>query len=189
MLRQLGQILSNLQGAPGGVHRRVWEELSPWLGQLAGHAAKNWVPRLAAGNPCQIPLMQNGVAVGPCRGKAIAACLVCGRPVCLSHAFVDKYGEAVCYLCVASSAAGAAPAEPPVDASAAQEAAVAAARRLLRLKRSATLEEARAAWRKLSGKHHPDRFPEAKKAEQEAKFKEIQHAWDVLQVWYAKQAA
>lgn len=190
MLRQLGMLLSSLQGAPGGVHRRVWEELTPWLGQLAGHAAQKWVPRLAAGNACQVPVVRQGHVVGPCRGNAIAACMVCRRPVCLGHAFVDQFGEAVCYPCAAAAAeAPPRPEAPPSDPAAAAAARVIWARRLLKLKKAATREDARGAWRKLSAKHHPDRFPADQKAAEEAKFKEIQNAWDVMQQWFAKQAA
>jgi hypothetical protein len=186
MLRQLGQILSNLQGAPGGAHRRVWDELSPWLTHLASHAAQNWLPRLAAGNACQIPLMRDGRPAGNCPGKAIAACVICGQPVCLAHAFVDKFGEAVCYLCIVK-ATTTRPADPPPPASPKGPTSerIAWARKTLKLKRKATLEDARVSWRKLSGEHHPDRFPEAKKAEQEALFKEIQQAYEIMQQVFA----
>ncbi|MBU1147441.1 MAG: J domain-containing protein [Candidatus Omnitrophica bacterium] len=53
------------------------------------------------------------------------------------------------------------------------------ARKLLGLNETATLEEIRNAYRKLSLKYHPDRCPNKKK-ECEEMFKKITHANDVL---------
>lgn len=50
--------------------------------------------------------------------------------------------------------------------------------KILRVNRSAGLEEIKAAYRKLITKHHPDRNPGNAKAEE--KFKEVQWAWDLL---------
>ena len=48
----------------------------------------------------------------------------------------------------------------------------------LGVKRDASLEDIRRAHRSLARQHHPDRNPGDKKAE--AKFKEVQDAYDVL---------
>ena len=62
--------------------------------------------------------------------------------------------------------------------------AIDAARRALGLDAYATLEEVRAAYKKLAAEHHPDRHaaaPDAAaRAQAEARFKEISHAHDVL---------
>lgn len=50
--------------------------------------------------------------------------------------------------------------------------------KILKVNRSASLEEIKAAYRKLITKHHPDRNPGNAKAEE--KFKEVQWAWDLL---------
>lgn len=46
--------------------------------------------------------------------------------------------------------------------------------------RTATPEEIKKAFRKLAREHHPDRAPPAKKAAAEAKFKEVNEAYEVL---------
>ena len=50
--------------------------------------------------------------------------------------------------------------------------------KILRVKRNATLEEIQARYRKLVHSHHPDKNPG--NASAEARFKEIQAAWDLL---------
>lgn len=50
--------------------------------------------------------------------------------------------------------------------------------KILKVNRSASIEEIKASYRKLAMKYHPDRNPGCKSAE--AKFKEVQHAWEVL---------
>jgi len=55
--------------------------------------------------------------------------------------------------------------------------------KILNIKRDATQDDIKAAYRKLAKQYHPDKFataPEEKKREAEEKFKEIQHAYDVL---------
>ncbi len=50
----------------------------------------------------------------------------------------------------------------------------------LGVEKNASADEIKKAYRKLAMKYHPDRVPEAKKAEAEAKFKEISEAYAVL---------
>ncbi len=51
---------------------------------------------------------------------------------------------------------------------------------ILGIKKSATLEELKKAYRSLALSHHPDRVPEEKKKEAEEKFKEISEAYAIL---------
>lgn len=138
--------------------------------------------------------MQHGEVVGACKSNAIAGCMVCKRPVCLAHAFVDGFGEAVCYVCVTQAVTGAHadPAEqqsPPAPKRKAAPTELVWARKVLRLRRNATLEDARQAHRRLSAKHHPDRFPEAEKKDAQRRFVDVQRAWELMQTWFSEQAA
>ena len=54
------------------------------------------------------------------------------------------------------------------------------ARRLLNLDESATLQEIKESFRKLSLKHHPDRSQGKKKKECEEMFKKINQAYEIL---------
>ena len=51
---------------------------------------------------------------------------------------------------------------------------------ILGVKKSASLDEVKKAYRSLALQHHPDRVPEDKKKESEEKFKEISEAYAVL---------
>lgn len=178
----LSRMAVSLQGAGPGFSGRLWRELQPWLAQLSQHAAGKWVPRLTFGFPCQIPNYQAGVPVGPCQHHAITTCDVCQKPCCLHHARIDSLGDGICYLCVAAAVRRArGEPEPTVD--------LGWARKQLRVKVDASWEEVRAAHRKLSAIHHPDKQRTDKaKAKAEAKFKDIQKAFDMLKTEHEKAA-
>jgi len=59
------------------------------------------------------------------------------------------------------------------------------ARQILGLDEYASLEEIKAAYKKLALKYHPDRCKDERKKECEEKFKKIAHAKDVLMVYCA----
>ena len=54
-------------------------------------------------------------------------------------------------------------------------------RKILGLAETATLEEIKNSYKQLALKFHPDRCQDEKKKECEAMFKEISHAYDILQ--------
>lgn len=51
---------------------------------------------------------------------------------------------------------------------------------VLGIPRDATTAEIRKAYRKLALAHHPDKVPEAQRAESEMKFKDISRAYEIL---------
>jgi len=193
----VGTLFGAVAGAPDGTHVRIWNELRPWTSTLMASAARKWVPFLSIEQRCSVQVMRAGHVVGACDHQAIAACDCCGRPVCLQHSRVDQHAEAICYLCLAEAmkilrerqqrgAAGGAP--PPRSSSAPTDAAIAQALKTLGLKRGASWEEVRAAHRKLSAKHHPDRHPPNKKAAAEARFVKVQQALDLLRTQFPEAA-
>jgi hypothetical protein len=193
ILDTIGRIALGFQSAPQGVPGRILDELRPWFARLAVNAAPKWLPRLAYGFPCSVPVYRNGEPVHACPGSAVASCDVCGEPCCLDHARIDQYGDAICYLCVVEAVrakragARASRAEqqgpPPPGPAPTSEKELAWARKLLAVKKDADWEEIRAAHRKLSAKWHPDKFSTkgpAAYAKAEQTFKEVQRAFDVL---------
>lgn len=192
-LEEIALLLSRLQQAPGQVHVRVWQELSPWLRDLVSKASLKWVERLGAGDPCHVVTLDDGKPHS-CSRAAIAYCLVCRKPTCLVHAFVDGSGEAVCFACVHRVINGAgtpppaagdkAPPSPrPMD----WDKQVSWARKTLKVKVAATWEEVRSSHRKLSARHHPDKVQDAVgKAKAEDKFKELGRALEILKKEYGK---
>jgi len=194
ILDTLGRIAVSFQSAPTGVSGRIWEELRPWLSKLALHAAPKWLPRLSFGFPCQVPIYQGGAPHGPCHRPAIAACDVCQQPCCLDHARIDQFGDAICYLCVAeairsskrSTADRSGAPAPDAD----HEANMAWARKMIGVKAETPWLDVKSAHRKLSAKWHPDRHRgEKAQAKAEARFKEIQRAFEVLRRAQEKEAA
>lgn len=188
-LEEVAHLFARLQQAPGQVHVRVWQELSPWIRDLVGRASLKWVERLGAGEPCHI-VTQDPAPARRCTNAAIAHCIACRRATCLRHSFVDGSGEAICFACVSGvlHERGAPP--PPHSNGAARkprEDELRAARKLLKVGVNASWDDVRAQYRKLSAKWHPDRVQgEAAKVKAEAKFKEIQNAYDVLKREYGQ---
>lgn len=95
---------------------RILEQLQPWALDLARNAAPKWLIGFGADTGCSVPF-PNGM---PCRDEAISPCIHCGRPSCISHGFIDREGDLICYPCVASflargasPAPGAGPGVPP----------------------------------------------------------------------------
>lgn len=174
-----------MQYVPPGTPGRIWEELRPWLARLALNAAPKWLPRLAYGFPCKVPVYAHGAPVGPCVRAAVGVCEVCQAPCCLDHSRIDQYGDAICYLCIAEAirakrgAAGERP--PPAQKPRPSAQDVRWARRVLDVKADTDWEEVRRQHRKLSAKWHPDvHTGEKAKAKAEEKFKELQRAFEVL---------
>jgi hypothetical protein len=191
-LEDIALLLARLQQAPGQVHVRVWQELSPWLRSLVSTASLKWVERLGASEQCHVVTIDAGTG-HRCHGAAIAHCVGCKKPTCLTHAFVDGSGEAVCFACVteliahkgvAGPAHGSNGARPPTPSNPKD---VAWARRLFKVKASASWSDVRAAHRKLSARWHPDKVQDATgKAKAEEKFKELGRAFEILKKEYGQ---
>ena len=176
-LQRLGDAIGALQGVPGGAHRRVWAELGPWLRSLTMEAAPSWLQRLGAQQPCHVV---DYTARRACTRHAVALCSVCVRPTCLEHAFINRMGEAICYVCATAAMPNRA-APPPIDPTRARQKELQWARQRLKVTASATLDEIRRAHRKLSGELHPDKFhTERERAQAEKRFKDVQRAYDLL---------
>jgi hypothetical protein len=133
-------------------------------------------------------MMQGGTITGACLHGAMAQCDSCGRTCCLDHARIDRYGDATCYVCCAeisqlkqrqraANQQGAGPGAAQAD----DEKELTWARRKLGVNKNTPWPEVAQAYRKQSAKWHPDRHrTEAKKRDAEAKFKDIQRAFELL---------
>lgn len=179
-------------GGPG--YEAVWAQLKPWLARISTNGVLRWLPRAASQMPCQIPQYDQGIPVGPCEHTALETSLLCGRPVCLNHSFIDgQQGDAVCYLCIVEArarAAGQAPppppppadeAPPPPDARAEAAGKAWWARGVLGVQEGVTWDAVKAQYRKLSAQFHPDR-----PTGDERRFKDVQTAYTVLKTLYGE---
>jgi hypothetical protein len=209
----VGAMFSNLAGGPDGVHARVWNELKPWVTNLGPAASRKWIPRVASGDLCEVPVMRRGHKHADCDNIGLAICGVCKRPCCLQHAHIDQHADAICYLCVADAmqivpplqrerarqerAAGTEPppprgqrpppgsAPPPKQKPGPTPEMIAAALAVLGLRRGAKWDAVKTAYKKLTFANHPDRAKGARaKAAAEARFHEVQQAFDLLKKIY-----
>lgn len=189
----ISQVVQTFGAAPQGVSGRIWDELRPWLGRLVVNAAPKWLPRLSFGFACTVPTPQGRA----CPRPAVAACDVCDGPCCLDHARIDALGDAICYRCCIEAIRarqqrevpppqGRAQPPPPPGPSPDQ---IEWARHVLGVKSTDTWEVVRKAHRTLSAKWHPDHHQGAGYSAAEAKFKEIQQAFDVLTKHRARKEA
>lgn len=165
---------------------RIWDELRPWMAELTLNAAAKWLPRMALGMPCQVPVMQGGAVVGACRSGAVSQCDACERTCCLQHARIDHLGDAICYVCVAEKVqqtrrqASGRTDERRAPKSADHDEKW--ARRKLGVTKDASWAEIRTAYKQQSAKWHPDRHRTAgAKEKAEERFKDVQRAYQVLQ--------
>lgn len=190
------------QAAPQGTVGKVLSQLGPWTQRLVMNASEKWLPRLMSPSPCDVPHHHRGRPTGPCHNQALPSCMICGRACCLDHCLMDQFADAVCYLCVmemaqtkrataaANGEAGPGPfpweqGTPGGNGGSTQEqadrAALRAAYRTLGVRMDATDEELKVALRAKLGKSHPDRATgEKAKAKAEARFKEINAAFEVI---------
>jgi DnaJ domain len=210
----LGKMFSGLSGGEDGAHQRIWGDLKPWLANLGPAATRKWLPRIASGDLCEVPIMRRGHKEGDCQNFGIAVCDVCKKPVCLQHSRIDQFGDAICYTCVAEAVQvlpamqrerarnGSAP--PPRQQQARQQRQepppqpkhgpspeqVMAALGVLGLKPGAKFEAVKAAHRKISALNHPDKH-KTKKAKDaaHARFVEVQKAFEVLKTVMGERAA
>jgi len=187
-LRRVGEVIGTFQATPGSMHRRIWTELGPWLQSLTMEAAPKWLSQLAAQQACHCAALEHGVPQH-CQRIAVVTCTLCRGATCLEHAFIDRTGDAICYVCASRVMASVGPgARPPAQQRPPPPPHVpditkelAWARKQLKVGVFATLQELHTAHRQLSAHWHPDRYrTEAQKANAERRFKEIQRAFELL---------
>jgi hypothetical protein len=193
---------SAFQSSTPGTRERVWRELAPWVQRLAINASSRWLPKILQEVECQVPQYAGGQERGPCDHQALVECDQCGRSCCLDHSRVDQHGAAICYLCIqdlirrrhleraangTSSQAGPwhdAPPPPPHNgapaSAAAEQAALRAAYRLLGVEAKCSQQVLDRARKKLMAKWHPDRASKADQPLYEAKFKEVNAAYNLI---------
>jgi len=167
--------------------RLLASALWPWVERMSTRIPMAWYhPEVA--RHCDMPR-----ASGHCQAKAFSMCTICRRDVCLSHAFIDAEARAICYGCadvarqhvqpVMNSAPG--PEERQHQHAGAspdtREKDLAKAWRLLGLEPNADEEEIKQAYKDALKRYHPDRAKSAeRKAANEAKFKQIRWAYDLI---------
>jgi len=207
----LGQMFGGLASADNGVHLRVWNELKPWVGRLIPSATSKWLPSIAGGVACEIPVLQRGHE-SDCGHHAVACCDVCHRPTCLNHGRIDALGDIICYQCVADATVLVPPARraraaqapprarrqepPPNGAPPPQQGKppptygeIVAAFGVLNPRPGSPWAAIKSAHRKLSAQHHPDKQrSSAKKAAAEGRFKLIQAAFETLKRAHPEEA-
>lgn len=167
----------------------AWAQLRPWLGSLSTNGVLRWLPKAASGTPCSVPEYEGGVPVGPCEYVALESCLGCGRPTCLNHSFVDSQGDAICYICAVNlrKQGSALPKQPPPQTPFTPPGPDPVAVRLtwarttLNVQEGTPWPEVRKQYRALSAQFHPDR-----PSGNEARFKDVQMAYDVLKTSYGE---
>lgn len=202
----LGQMFGGLAGGQDGVHTQIWRDLKPWLANLGPSAARKWIPRIHSGELCTVPVLQHGKLAGDCVNLGVTLCVICKQPACLQHAHIDQYADAICYRCVGDAAEvvpplqrerararGAPPPRqqqhqpPPQQKPGPTPEQIMASLRTLKLKPGATFDEVRAAHRKLLALNHPDKKRTAKeKAAAQARFLEVQRAFEILKLVMAE---
>lgn len=142
-VKALGQTVMEAaaQSGPGqairdGTPGRVADQLGQWWAHLSKNAAIHWVSAFVGRQTCSF-----------CEAEAIAACISCGDPTCIGHAFVSHRAELFCDDCVAQAMDGEGQERTP-----AQEAFA-----FFHLTKDASLTEVTAVYRDRSKKAHPDR--------------------------------
>jgi hypothetical protein len=160
----------------------VWDEIVRGMARFSEHASGRWSQVGAAGIRCTTHLRMPDGEVNACVAPAIAACMSCGQPVCLAHAFVNVTGEVCCGTCIHTKLLQGDPKQPPPPAPPPQEDRGALRKkylRMLKLRGRVTAEDVNKAFRKLAAATHPDKHPEDR-AGAEARFKELGKAKDWL---------
>lgn len=198
VLNTVGKVASFVTAAPQGMPEQVWREISPWLTRFVSQAPAKWIPFLSAGFVCDVltPSLHSETGWVGCDNHAVNLCDCCGRRVCLVHARIDSSGDVICLECVdaARRAALEHPRPPPGNdprrpprAGSHQERkkpdarAIAEARRVLGITARTSEAEARATYKKLLAKWHPDKYQVAAERERaEIQYKAVRAAFDLL---------
>lgn len=169
----ISRLAVSFQMAPNGAHRRVWNELGPWLRTLAMQAGPKWLPRLSMGFPCHIVTMHPTPT--PCTNSAVAACWICKQPTCLGHSFCNVEGEIICYGCATKSAANHSGARhTQQDQEAQKREALRQARKVLEVGPKAAWKTIHRAYKRKVARAHPDQGGTTEE------FRRIQEAYELL---------
>jgi hypothetical protein len=198
-------ILSQLFGR--AVHQVAQEQTDPltrmvmqWVADMQAHAMLRWRPVVESGMACSLrPKNPRTGAFELCRAPAIAACGICRRPVCLHHALIGQNADVLCNACLsdfvrivqargAVPPAGSQPPEPPLSPIEQETQTRRKHLRTLGVKEPITWAIIHAAFRRKAARWHPDHAKPAKRAEAEAKFKQINEAYQWLRSRYEKAA-
>ncbi len=173
-----------------GLPRELWDQLRPWTSTFGSSVLQRWGGVVARQERCQ-HVTRGG---NQCEHMAVAECDACADVICLRHAFVNQTAMAICAGCVSAfrSAAREEPrpkrkgrprrgrrAEPPPSPPDDERLRALAE---LGLDATATWPEVCLQFRKLTAKHHPDRYSDPRlKQESEERFKRITEAYHVLE--------
>lgn len=185
----IGQVLGRVaQSVTTG--NPVYDELVRGFARYSEHASAQWISVGLAGIRCKTHYRPpNAQHVEECKTPAIAACISCGEPCCINHAYVNVTGEVVCGTCIHTKLLGgkaaphphpgqqqAAPPPPTEDRVALRKQHM----KTLGLRGRITEKVVNSAYRKRAAKWHPDRYPESEKAEAQRRFVELGQAKDWL---------
>ena len=164
----------------------IWAELVRGFARISEHASGRWAQVGAAGIRCTTHTRPPGGEVLACQSPAIAACISCGQPVCMTHAFLNVTGEVVCGTCIhtkllqgqpaARPGQEVPPAAPKEDRAALRKAYL----RLLKLRGKVTADDVAKAYRKLAAQAHPDRHADTEKSAAQERFIALGKAKDWL---------
>lgn len=155
------------------------------MGDFGRHALMRWVATSQVGLGCRLVLVQGGMRHA-CPHPAAGACIACGHPVCLDHAFASPQdGNLICRACVQRVGPAAAGAQPPPSAAppAADDPERLRALAQLDLRPGATPAEIKRRFRELSKDYHPDTLrglPEEEREAREARYRQITAAYTYL---------
>jgi hypothetical protein len=171
-----------------------------WVADMQAHVLLRWRPVVESGIGCSLrPKNPRTGAFEVCHAPAIGACGFCRRPVCLHHALIGQNADLVCSACLsdymrivqerggAPAGVGSAP-EPPRSPA---EQEMLDRRRYLKalgLREPVSWAIIHSAFRKKAARYHPDHAKPGKRAEAEAKFKQINEAYQWLRSRYEKAA-
>jgi len=154
------QIASNLFNGGGGssrdsgASRRLFDQLSQWVGLVAKNAALKWTSSL----------LGDVYACGFCDADALTRCSVCGVDVCLAHGAVRHSAEVICDECIQIAVdarktprrrrrASRKPPPPPAG----QQDPISEAYAILGLAPGADISTVEAVFRRKAATDHPDR--------------------------------
>jgi len=188
MLDVFAQLLSAARQNP------VLAELGQWFSHLYQNAPSRWGSSVITGARCE------------CGRPAMGPCAICHHPTCLGHALVSASAEIVCFVCVrrasrrewterasngGSQNAGARwqRGDDPFEPSKPSHADRAKYLKRLGLKPGASMEDIKAAWKRLALKNHPDRASEGRRAAAEKRMREINEAYQWLISHASEEAA
>jgi len=150
--------------------------IAPWMFAVLSAAPRRWIPVLSSSRICAVD--------GGCASAAVAACALCGRPVCLRHCSVAMTAEVVCFDCHKVAGAHVPRWKPPSEAEAASDSiSTDEAYDELGVDPMADDVDVKRAYRQACAEVHPDKVQgdEASKKRAAARFRRVQQAYAKIQ--------